>query len=676
MVMLAFYICLLSFIPSAPVMALTTKSLPVAVPYISQTYDTPNDFIGSAACGPTSAVMILAHYARVAPRPITVNQPFNHTSNYGSYVSQSYTYKANSFSAVKSLPTACGTATGAGAWGYIWQAGGNTRVYMESFLERHDFSATLHEMVSATATSYYVKQEIDNNRPLIALTLLTEAGHYVVIVGYETDSQGNVIDYLVNDPFGTQISHDNYGGGCWGTFDTQPVRYTYAQMGNGGTIPALLTITSTIPPAKPVPASPATSTNQPGNIIDFSWSPVAGATDYKICVSTTPDFATSFHMDTTNGICSKSYSDFPNNGTTYYWQVIPYNSAGWGNWSDQQNFTNGITAPVNNSPQLTKGAVNPASGTTSTDFLYDIWYSDPDGDIPTTKLVYINGVQRTMSFHDGSQSNGTYAYTTTLTAGTYNYYFYFDDGRGGTVRLPSTGTLTGPVVSSTTPSSGYKNRISDFNNDNNSEFAVWRPGSGCWYINPSSTPTQFGLNGDIPVPADYNGDGATERAIYRPSTGCWYVYPSFTPIQFGLNGDIPVPADYNGDGTAERAVYRPSTGCWYVYPSFTPIQFGLNGDIPVPADYNNDRTTERALYRPSTGNWYIYPSFTPTQFGLNGDIPVPADYNGDGTTERAIWRPGTGNWYVYPSFTPTQYGLNGDLPCTLTPGNYYKFFKH
>jgi hypothetical protein len=104
--------------------------------------------------------------------------------------------------------------------------------------------------------------------------------------------------------------------------------------------------------------------------------------------------------------------------------------------------------------------VTPSSGDTSTTFNYYVTYTDSDGDAPTTKYVYVDGSTHTMTKISGDYTSGaTFKYSTTLSAGSHNYYFYFNDGHGHTKRLPTSGTYSGPSVSlpnqPPTLSSGY-----------------------------------------------------------------------------------------------------------------------------------------------------------------------------------------------------------------------------
>jgi len=53
---------------------------------------------------------------------------------------------------------------------------------------------------------------------------------------------------------------------------------------------------------------------------------------------------------------------------------------------------------------------------------------------------------------------------------------------------------------------------------------------------------------DLPTPADFDGDGRTDPAIYRPGTGHWFIlrseanYSTFSVVQWGNQamGDAPI----------------------------------------------------------------------------------------------------------------------------------------
>jgi subtilisin-like proprotein convertase family protein len=281
-----------------------------------------------------------------------------------------------------------------------------------------------------------------------------------------------------------------------------------------------------------------------------------------------------------------------------------------------------------------------------------------------------------------SRSVGNPAVTVQASAGWGLMEYDISDFGGKMVELrfhletDTSGQFSGLAIDDVTVRACKKPSAGDFSGNGPSDFAVYRPGPGIWYIlnnDGTSSSQQFGAPNDKIVPADYDGDGDIDIAVWRPSEGNWYISngsaQDFTRIQWGINGDIPVPGDYDGDGRADVAVFRPGAGTWYILGStagFQAAQWGIATDRPVAADYDGDGRTDIAVWRPSEGNWYILQSFTggvrASQFGIASDYPVPTDYDGDRKADLAVYRDGT--WYILLSTSnalrATQ--LGGPLP--------------
>ena len=101
-----------------------------------------------------------------------------------------------------------------------------------------------------------------------------------------------------------------------------------------------------------------------------------------------------------------------------------------------------------------------------------------------------------------------------------------------------------------------------------------------WEINRAETNKQFNFDGNISVASDF--------AVFRPSNGYWYLwlsatYPQFRAQPWGVSSDFLTPGDYDGDDATDIAVWRPGTGTYYVLQSMTgtllALQWGSPGDL-------------------------------------------------------------------------------------------------
>ncbi|MCK9211570.1 MAG: T9SS type A sorting domain-containing protein [Ignavibacteriaceae bacterium] len=172
------------------------------IPYINQVYDTPDYYNGSAACGPTSAMMIVAYYKILPVWNITASWPYSHTSPYGRYICDAYHFRQISYLMTANDPNG---KPFQGAYGFMW-SGTSPYSSMVGFYNNHGITA-----VRADTPSYQTTlDEINAGRPYTVCNGLTTAGH--IIVAHGTATQSHTL--IFNDPYGNKNSpgYPNYLG--------------------------------------------------------------------------------------------------------------------------------------------------------------------------------------------------------------------------------------------------------------------------------------------------------------------------------------------------------------------------------------------------------------------------------------------------------------------------------
>lgn len=101
----------------------------------------------------------------------------------------------------------------------------------------------------------------------------------------------------------------------------------------------------------------------------------------------------------------------------------------------------------NSPPALLDNAVYPNIGGAGTRYTYSVFYRDAEWDVPSLALVYLDGVPYELRHTGGKPYSGIYSLKTRRAlSAMHDYYFYFEDGKGGTRRFPAVGAFHGPVV--------------------------------------------------------------------------------------------------------------------------------------------------------------------------------------------------------------------------------------
>ncbi|MBN2209316.1 MAG: PQQ-binding-like beta-propeller repeat protein, partial [Candidatus Coatesbacteria bacterium] len=111
-----------------------------------------------------------------------------------------------------------------------------------------------------------------------------------------------------------------------------------------------------------------------------------------------------------------------------------------------------LGGPENECPALSNESVNPDLGKSSNAFTYFVDCLDPDSDDISASTILIDDTPYEMVLSIGAATDGRYVHTTsTLTPGTHEYYFLFEDSDACETRYPASGAFSGPLVDDTRP---------------------------------------------------------------------------------------------------------------------------------------------------------------------------------------------------------------------------------
>ncbi len=196
---------------------ISTPAVYFEMPYTNQVYDTPDWYNGSAACGPTSAIMVLAYYSLLPAWNVwCAYSPPAHWSAYGNYVCEQYHFRQVDY--VYSATDPNGKSSW-GGYGFMWTGSYSPYSRIVQYYSNHGLTASRLDAPSLDT----VISEVSNGHPYTLCNGLTTAGHIIVINGVDS-VRGTLI---VNDPYG------NKNSGIYPSRNGKGVSYDWPGYNNG-----------------------------------------------------------------------------------------------------------------------------------------------------------------------------------------------------------------------------------------------------------------------------------------------------------------------------------------------------------------------------------------------------------------------------------------------------------
>jgi phospholipase C len=225
------------------------------------------------------------------------------------------------------------------------------------------------------------------------------------------------------------------------------------------------------------------------------------------------------------------------------------------------------------------GAVNPAIGSTTTNFKFDILFTKSS--TPTVHTVTIDGVAHAMTFVNTYAGTGSlYQYTTTLGVGTHSYTFIFTDS-AGTYNLPF----------SSVPFSGPEVHPFNLTNSVSPQVAVHgqRVTYSVKYTSPTNTPptlAEVDIDG-IPYAMKGNGTNYQQGVVFKHTTASLSVGEHYYRFRFDDGSGV---ASYEGGPqpsilpfTLSHSSISPSSGTASTVFTFQTTYTSPFGRTPTKA---------------------------------------------------------------------------------------------